>query len=166
MNIRIENNPELAAEIMQKAAKRIANKVADKNISNWWNVDRLQSINQIAVEHNATLDEFFVIYADDAPIAAAILQKQNKAGLWSDDKPALYGYRYAANPDYPMFRTGIIFEVLKQYANSIGVPTIRIDIAEFEKPKLRLYQSVGFKIVGEIVDDEKCLLLELDVNQK
>lgn len=67
-----------------------------------------------------------------------------------------------------MFKTKIIFGALKKYAISIGIPVIRIDIAEFEVGKLRLYKSQGFKQVGICKDSDSpdyYILMEYDPSE-
>ncbi len=165
MTLRIEHNPTLAVQIMQRAGARMERIKGDK-IPRSWHADQLD-IDTIIDDYDVSPDEFLVIYDDDKPIAAAVLQHGDKTkwASWPTQKDALYGYRYAGNPDYPMFKTPIIFDALKKYATSIGVPVIRIDIGEWELGKKRLYESQGFKTVGISSDGdstERFLLLEYD----
>lgn len=165
MEIRIENNPEKAVEIMKKAGERLFYRKGEKMPYSWQ--ARFLNIEDIVDDLDVSPDEFLVIYADDKPIASAILQKYDKTQWadWPTKKEALYGYRYAGNPEFKMFKTKIIFGALKKYAISIGIPVIRIDIAEFEVGKLRLYKSQGFKQVGICKDSDSpdyYILMEYD----
>lgn len=167
MKIRIENNPKLAVEIMKKAGKRLKDRKGEKIPYSWQT--QFLNMETIIDDLEVSSDEFVVIYADNKPIASAILQKVDKTqwAEWPTKKDALYGYRYAGNPDYPMFKTKIIFDALKEYALSIDIPVIRIDIAEYEIGKLRLYKSQGFKQVGICKDSdspENYILMEYDPN--
>ena len=169
MKIRAENNPELAIAIMKKAGERLV-RIKGEKIPHSWKPQFL-NMNYIVDDLEVEPNEFVVVYADDKPIASAILQKGDKTGWaqWPTDKNALYGYRFSGNPDYPLSKTKIIFDAMKKYAADIGIPVIRIDIAEYETGKLRLYKSQGFKQVGISKDDnspENYLLLEYDPNQR
>jgi len=169
MKIHIENNPQLALEIIQKAGARLAHRKGD-NIPYSWHKQFL-NMDYIVDDLNAAPEEFIVIYADDVPIASAILQKKDKTHWadWPTQKEALYGYRYAGNPDISLSKTKIIFDALKKYAISIGIPVIRIDIADYELSKLRLYCSQGFRQVGICQDTdspEKYILLEYDPTEQ
>lgn len=166
MSIHVESNPALAIEIMKKASKRLVKK--NKKAPESW---QEKYINQkyIIDDLNVSSEEFVVVYDDDKPIASAILQKRDKTqwAKWPTEKLALYGYKYAGNPDYSISKTKIIFDALKKYGQSIGIPVIRIDIADFELVKLRLYKSQGFKQVGQAIDydtKENYILLEYDPN--
>jgi len=165
MKIHAENNPEMAVAIMKKAGEKLARVKGEKIPYSWQ--QKFLNMDWIVDDLEVAPDEFVVIYADDKPIASAILQKGDKTGWaqWPTQKNALYGYRYAGNPDFPMFKTKIIFDELKKYAAKIGIPVIRIDIAEYEIGKLRLYESQGFVRVGISKDNnspENYLLLEYD----
>lgn len=165
VKLRVENNPQLAVAIMQKAGARLA-RVRGEKIPHSWRPEFL-NMDYIIDDFNVSPDEFLVIYADDKPIASAILQYGDKIkwAVWPTEKPALYGNRYSGNPDFQMFKTKIIFDAMKKYAADIGVPVIRIDIAESELAKKRLYESQGFKTVGIVKCDDfvgNCLLMEYD----
>lgn len=165
VKIRIENDPKLAIEIMRKAGQRLAETHRRKYPFTW----NKEYLNQDYINENLNVDpsEYIVVYMDDKPIASAILQHGDKTqwANWPTKKDALYGYKYAGNPDYPIFKTKIIFDALKKYAADIGVPVIRIDIADYELAKKRLYESQGFKTVAISQDDdspEYYLLMEYD----
>lgn len=164
MKLRAENNPELAIKIMQAAGHRMA--TLGKATPHSWQ-EKYLNMEYIVDDLNVSPDEFIVLYLDDKPIAAAILQKYDKThwANWPTEKPAVYGYKYAGNPEYPIAKTKIVFDAMKQYAAQIGRPVVRIDISDYEGAKLRLYQSQGFRQVGVARDTdspETYLLLEYD----
>ena len=151
---------------MQKASARLVKMKGSKIPYSW--KPELTTYEQMCEDYNATPEEFMVVYADDEPIAAAIIQVGDKTewAQWPTKKHAIYGYRFAGNPDSPIEKTKLLFPALKQYAKQVKTEAVRIDIAEFEHAKLRLYKSQGFKqvgICGDGVAPEKYILLECDI---
>ena len=164
INYRVENNPELATEIMEKASARLASLGKLDKFPIAWRPENTNMKSMLS-DYDAKPDEFKVVFVDDEPIAAGILQKGDrlKWAKWPCAKNALYGYRFAGNPESSMSKTKIVFDILKDYGKSIGVPVIRIDCADFERAKLRLYMSQGFKQVGiQKEKSETWILLEFD----
>jgi len=161
---RYESNPELALEIMQKASARLEAMGKLGNFPRAWRPENT-TMEKILNDYEATPEEFIVVYVDDEAVASGILQRGDrlKWAKWPTEKEALYGYRFAGNPDSGIEKTRLVFDALKEYGKSIGVPVIRIDCADFERAKLRLYMSQGFEQVGSQKEgDENWVLLEYD----
>lgn len=138
-NIKIVNDSALAIDIFRKASQRMSKRGEVEYI---WK-EEILNFNDILLGYPISKNDFFVIYFDDKPVAAAILQ---------EDEDYLLGQRYAGNPTYSnIFKTKDIFNILKTHSLNLG-KNIKIGFNKKNKAKLRLYESQGF-LISEINED-------------
>lgn len=163
----VKNDPALALEIMKRASVMAHDK--NREMPQCWDEEKI-TFEFLKETLDAHKQDLLVCYMDDLPLCSAVVQKGDrlKWANWPTDKEALYIYRYASNPQVPLKKSVFAFEALKQYAQSIDCPVIRVDVGDWEISKLRLYESLGFRAVGTSLDTdspENYYLLEYDPNE-
>ncbi len=119
--------------------------------SKWW---QLSNLNKQFLFQYAKPDEFFVGLVDRKPAVAAILQIDQKAQDWQiidqdKPKPALYihwlcVHRHFSGKGLP--QKMIDFAVRLAQKNNIKL--LRVDTNAREKKLRKIYEGLGFKLVG------------------
>lgn len=123
--------------------------------SKWW---QPQHMNRQFMLQHAEPEEFFVLLIDDQPAASCVLQDSERNQSWQavdgdQSQPALYVHWVCVHRDYAgqNLVTDLI-KFAKEQAIERGFTRLRLD-TDADQPKLcELYESLGFKKVGEEQD--------------
>ena len=126
------------------------------NPSKWWHP---KNMNKKFMLQYAEPEEFYVAIVDDKPAAAMILQNNERNQSWDsmdgkDKKKALYIHwlcvdRAFAGRKLPKHM--VDFSI--NYAQEKGLKIVRVDTNAKEKKLKKLYESLGFKLVGTSKED-------------
>ncbi len=108
-------------------------------------------------------DESFFVAIEDNQLIGAIALFENDH-RWNDKASALYIHHLVSDPNYPGVGKYLI-SFSEEYAKQNEVKFLRLDSQKGNEKLSDFYQSLGFLIVGEIVEGpyegkkrEKCII--------
>src|SRR5579872_3234367 len=127
-----------------------------KHISKWWD---LENLNKEFLLKYAKPDEFYVGLINNQPAAAAILQITQNGQDWeSIDKEnppkALYIHWLAVPPAYKgQHLSQKMVDFAEKLARENNCSVVRVDTNAEEIKLRKVYEQLGFTLVGEIKED-------------
>jgi len=152
--MKIFNDVDKSILVMREASKWMSeNKIS---VSKWW---RLDNLNKEFLLKYAEEKEFYVGTISGTPAVAAILQCSQEAQDWEsvdkdNPKPALYVHWLAVCSDYKgKGLTTKMVEFATELAKEKGVNLLRADADASSKKLRKVYEKLGFKLVGTEKED-------------
>lgn len=139
--------------VMRKAGQWLVD--SGKNPSKWWQLDNL---NKDFLLQYATPEEFYVLYKDNVPAAAAILQLTQNSQDWErvdHGKPQPAFFIHWLCVDHAFSGQGLpqkLVDYAAQKAKENNIALLRVDTNASETKLRELYEELGFQLVG-IVDE-------------
>jgi len=145
----IKQNLDDAIAVMRKAGKWLLD--SGKNPSRWW---QLENLNRDFLLQYAAKEEFYVLYKDDVPAAAAILQLTQNSQDWESvdhgqSHPAFFIHWLCV--DHAFSGQGLsqkLVDYAAQKAKENNISLLRVDTNASETKLRELYEKLGFKLVG------------------
>jgi ribosomal protein S18 acetylase RimI-like enzyme len=154
MNVQIIQDMDQAIRVIHKTGKWMEDK--GMNPSKWW---KPENLNKKFLLKFAKSNEFFVGFFEEKPACAVILQFSEDAQDWNSiDKEkhpkALYVHwlcvdRQFAGKNLPKK----MIDFAKKHAESKGINLLRIDTNAKEIKLRKIYENLGFKLVGIVQED-------------
>lgn len=148
-SVRVVQDMELALGVLKRVGQWMLD--SGMNPSKWWHPDNMT---QEFFSEYAEPEEFFVALVDNYPAAAQIIQWDQRNQDWSGiDKgePPLAVYVHWLCVDHKFSGEGlpnIMIGFAEDLAKSRGINLVRIDTNATELKLRRVYESLGFELVG------------------